>query len=104
MRLQVSRSIVQTQAWLFWPGVNWVLVVRAVVEPQSCHAGGRLEKWARRSFVMFDKGKHQALHHGRNSPKHQYLRGLVCWKADPQGPRMLMDTGMNMSILPVQHW
>ncbi|GAB0209825.1 AN1-type zinc finger protein 5-like [Grus japonensis] len=34
----------------------------------------RLEKWADRNLMQFNKGKCQVLHLGKNNPMHQYLK------------------------------
>ena len=35
----------------------------------------RLERWADRNLMKFDKGKGRVLHLGRNNPMHQYRLG-----------------------------
>jgi len=47
--------------------------------PDDCAAIPRdlsgLQKWANRSFMMFNKEKSKVLHLGRNNPRHQYMLG-----------------------------
>jgi len=42
---------------------------------------GRLEEWASKNLMKFNKGKCEVPHLGRNGPMHQYRQASNGWKA-----------------------
>ena len=54
---------------------EWLIDQRVTCATQRDH--NRLEKWADRNFVKFNKEKCKVLHLGRNNPMHQYMLGAV---------------------------
>jgi len=56
-----------------------------VYTPAGCAAIqrdlNRLESWAQRNPMKFNKGMCRVLHLGRNKPMHQYRLGQTCWRA-----------------------
>ncbi|KAK4807071.1 hypothetical protein QYF61_018412 [Mycteria americana] len=59
----------------------------------------RLDKWANRNLMKFNKEKCQVLHLGRNNPRHQYMLGAAQLKSSfaEKDLRVLVDTKLNMS-------
>jgi len=71
--------------------------------PEGCAAIqrdlGRLEKWADRNILKFDKEKCKVLHLGRNPPRHQDVLG-GSWLASSSAKKtlgVLADIKLNMS-------
>ncbi|KAK4830761.1 hypothetical protein QYF61_013250 [Mycteria americana] len=67
--------------------------------PNSCVAIQknlhRLEKWARRNLMNFNKGEYQVLHLGRNKPRHHYTLPEEQLYREDLG--VLVDTMLTMS-------
>jgi len=53
---------------------------RVVDAPEGCSTTqrdlDRLERWAEKNLVRFNKGECRVLHLGRNNPTHQYKLGV----------------------------
>ncbi|PKU47144.1 hypothetical protein llap_2584 [Limosa lapponica baueri] len=59
----------------------------------------RLESWAERNLMKFNKGKHRVLHLGRKKPLHQYRLGadLLESSSEEKDRGVLVDNRMTMS-------
>ncbi|GAB0209022.1 mitochondrial enolase superfamily member 1 [Grus japonensis] len=59
----------------------------------------RLEKWADRNLMQFNKGKCQVLHLGRNNPRHQYMLGATQLESSfaEKDLEFVVETKLNMS-------
>ncbi|KAK4828615.1 hypothetical protein QYF61_000067 [Mycteria americana] len=59
----------------------------------------RLEEWAEKNLLKFNKEKCRVLHLGRNNPMHRYMLGTDWLESSlaEKGLRVLVDTKLNMS-------
>ncbi|GAB0183173.1 mitochondrial enolase superfamily member 1 [Grus japonensis] len=71
--------------------------------PEGCAATqrdlDRLENWAKRNRVKFNKGKRRVLHLGKNSPRHRYRLAvdLLGSSTAEKDLRVLVDNKLSMS-------